>query len=74
MPELDYLAMMDDPDLNSAFAAQDAAEALIALGWPVQPADDDTDTWRIGYFVLTDEELIGLASRRGIRPAAETVQ
>lgn len=66
--------MMDDPDLNAAFAAQDAADALVALGWPVSSSEDDLDTWRIGCFVLTDDELIGLATRRGIWPAAETVQ
>lgn len=60
--------------IRDLLAAHDAAEALIALGWPVHPADDDTDTWRIGYFILTDDELIGLAARRGIRPPAETVQ
>lgn len=74
MPEPIYLAPMDDLDLNSAFAAQDAAEALNALGLSVQAAEDDSETWRIGYFVLTDNGLIGLASRRGIRPAAEIVQ
>jgi hypothetical protein len=73
MPEPTYLAMMDDSDLHSAFAAQDAAEALTALGWPVLPSDD-SETWRIGYFVLTDEELIELAARRGSRSAAERVQ
>lgn len=74
MPERIYLKAMDDPDLHSAFAAQDAAEALIALGWQVSPAEDDSETWRIGYFVLTDEELLSLAARRGIRPAADRVQ
>ena len=62
------------PTIGNLLIAHDAAEALIALGWPVTPADDDSDTWRIGYFVLTDEELIGLATRRGIQAAAETVQ
>lgn len=50
-------------------AAQDAAEALIALGWPVAPAGPDMDRWAIGDFELTDEELIGLAARRGIQSA-----
>jgi hypothetical protein len=62
------------PTIGDLLIAQDAAEALFALGWPVTPADDDSDTWRIGYFVLTDEELIGLATRRGIQAAAEAVQ
>ena len=65
---------MDDIDLSSAYAAHDAAEALVALGWPVRPAEDESETWRIGYIVLTDEELIGLATRRGIRPAVEWLQ
>ncbi len=56
---------MDDP---TTLAAQDAAEALIALGWPIRPYDDDMGHWRIGELIMTDEELIGLATRRGIRP------
>lgn len=65
---------MDTSDPDRTLAAQDAADALIVLGWPVLPADDDSDTWRLGYFVLTDDELIGLAARRGIQAAAERVQ
>lgn len=65
---------MDDLDLRSAYAEQDATEALVALGWPVRAAEDESETWRIGYIVLTDEELIGLAARRGIRPAVERLQ
>ena len=40
MPEVIYLAAMNDFNLNSAFAAQDAAQALNALGLPVQAAED----------------------------------
>lgn len=46
-----YLTRMDDPDLRTAIAAQDAADALTALGWPVLAAEDDSETWRIGFFV-----------------------
>jgi hypothetical protein len=60
--------------LREILEAQDAADALVVLGWPIQPSDDDSDTWRIGYFVLTDDELIGLVTRRGIQAAAERVQ
>lgn len=74
MLERTYLAMMDAPHLDSTLAAQDAATALIALGWPVSPSDDDPDTRRLGYFVMTGDELIDFALRWGIRPAAETVQ
>lgn len=65
---------MDASEFRTVIAAQDAAEALIALGWPVHSTGDNRDAWMIGDFVLTDEELIGLAVRRGIRPAGETVQ
>lgn len=65
---------MDDTALRTAFAAQDVAEALTALGWPVRPVGEDMEAWKIGDSVLTDEELIGLAARRGISPAPERVQ
>lgn len=74
MPERTYLAAMDNLDLSSAFAAQDAADALTGVGWLVRPADDDSDMRRLGYFVMTGDELIDFALRWGIRPAAETVQ
>ncbi len=57
-----------------ALAAQDAAEALIALGWPVLPHGPDIDLWQIGGLFFMDNELIGLATRRGIRSASERVQ
>ncbi|MGC5779842.1 hypothetical protein [Methylobacterium sp. NFXW15] len=60
--------------LTNAYVAQDAAEALIALGWPIQPHGDDMDRWRIGDLIMTDEELIGLAMRRGIQPVSEQLQ
>lgn len=62
---------MDHP---ADLIAQDAAEALIALGWPIRPHGDDMDRWRIGDLIMTDEDLIGLATRRGIRPANKRVQ
>lgn len=74
MPEPAYLAMMDDLDLHTAFAALDIAEALTALGWPVCPVGEDMEAWKIGDLVLTDEELINLAARQGIRLASERVQ
>lgn len=57
---------MDQP---AELIAQDAAEALIALGWPIRSHGDDMDRWRIGDLIMTDEDLIGLATRRGIRRA-----
>ncbi|WP_342163110.1 hypothetical protein [Methylobacterium sp. SD21] len=65
-----------DAELAPSYSldAQDAAEALIALGWPIQPHGHDMECWRIGELIMTDEELIGLATRRGIRPASEQVQ
>jgi hypothetical protein len=56
------------PTIGNPDAAQDEAEALIALGWLVVLAGPDMDRWAIGDFKLTDEEVIGLATRRGIRP------
>ena len=62
------------PSVSDLLAAHDAAEALNALGLSVQAAEDGSETWRIGYFMLTADEVIGLASRRGIRPAPKMVQ
>ncbi|MCJ2023020.1 hypothetical protein [Methylobacterium sp. J-067] len=62
--------MDQPPDL----IAQDAAEALIALGWPVEPYGPDVDRWQIGDLILTDADLMGLAARQGIRVALERVQ
>ena len=59
---------------TNAHVAQDAAEALIALGWPIQPQDDDMDRWRIGDLIMTDEELIGRhASRDPTRQRAASI-
>ncbi len=65
---------MDEAAITAALAAQDAAKALIALGWPIQPHGDDMDRWRIGDLVMTDEDLIGLATRRGVQPLGERLQ
>jgi len=62
---------MDQP---AELIAQDAAEALIALGWPIRPHGDDMDRWRIGDLIMTDKDLIGLATRRGIQPPGERLQ
>jgi hypothetical protein len=58
---------MDQP---ANLIAQDAAEALIALGWPVEPYGPDMDGWQIGDLILTDADLMGLAARQGVRVAA----
>ena len=55
-------------------AAQDAAEALIALGWPITPDGPGMERWRIGDLIWSDEELMGLAARQGVRPAVERLQ
>ena len=62
---------MDDP---TTLAAQEAAEALIALGWPVQPYGDDFEAWIIGDLVWTDEELQALALRQGISAIGSGLQ
>jgi hypothetical protein len=62
MPEPAYLAMMDDSNIRSAFAVQDAADALIALGWPVIPPTQSQPRWQIGNDLLTGTELLVFAS------------
>ena len=42
---------MDAPALAPPLAAQDAAEALIALGWPIMPHGDDMERWQIGDLI-----------------------
>jgi len=62
-----YLDSMDEPAILEALAAQDAAEALIALGWPITPYGDDLDHWQIGDLIWTDNELMVLALRQGVQ-------
>ena len=62
---------MDD---HASLAAQVAAEALIALGWPVQPFGEDMESWRIGDLILSDLDLMALAQREGVREPVERVQ
>lgn len=45
--------------------AQTAAEALVALGWPVEPTED-FEAWQIGCLIWTDEDLMKLALRQGV--------
>ena len=71
---LRYLLGMDEAAVALLLAAQDAAEALIALGWPITPDGPDMERWRIGDLVMTDEDLIGLAMRRGVRPLSDRLQ
>lgn len=52
-------------EVLNALAAQDATEA-VALGWPVVPAGPDMNWWELSNFKLINEELGGLATRRGI--------
>lgn len=65
---------MDDAVIQMALAAQDAAEALIALGWPILPHGPDMDRGQMGDLIWTDDELMGQASRQGYRPANGRVQ
>ncbi len=62
---------MNDAD---PLAAEDAAEALIALGVPVTPHGPDMDRWQIGDLIWTDEELMGLAARHGVQVLPEVGQ
>lgn len=65
---------MNAAAITTTLAAQDAAEALIALGWPITPDSPDMDRWQIGDLIWTDEELMGLAARHGVRPAPDRVE
>lgn len=65
---------MDKPTILTSLAVHDAAEALTTLGSRVRPVGEHMEVWEIGDSVRTDEELIGLAARRGIRLAAGKVQ
>lgn len=69
-----YLARMDEPALPAALAAQDAAIALIMLGFPVQPHGPDMHLWRIGCLIWTSDELLSFAARQGVKPAPERLQ
>lgn len=62
---------MDQP---ADLIAQDAAEALIALGWPVAPYGPDMDRWQVGDLIWTDDELMALATRQRVRPSVERPQ
>jgi hypothetical protein len=48
--------------LSQTLLAQDVADALIALGWLVEPAGDDMDMWLVGAMILTDDELLAFAA------------
>lgn len=56
-----------DAELSSSYplAAQDAAEALIALGWLIQPHGFDMESWQNVGIIRIDDELITLAARWG---------
>jgi len=69
-----YLRKMEDLELASALAAQDAADALIVLGLPVTPYGPDMGEWQIGAPISTDDELMQLAARVGIQPPFERLQ
>ena len=46
-----YLGRLDDPVTVEALAIQNAAEALIGLGWPVEPKGDDFEAWKLGDLI-----------------------
>jgi len=65
---------MNEQAAAEPLAAQDAAEALIALGWPVEPHAPNTAGWLVGGVFMTDGDLLALAVYNGIRPPHEYVQ
>lgn len=65
---------MDERAIAAILVAQDAAEALIALGFPVQPHGPDMDLWQVGCLIWTDDELMRLAARQGVVPVTWRLQ
>ncbi|MCJ2011809.1 hypothetical protein [Methylobacterium sp. J-076] len=65
---------MNELAAANAIAAKDAAEALIALGWPIHPNGPDMDGWLVGGAYMTDDDLLTLAVYNGVRPPHERVQ
>ena len=54
--------------ISNLWAAQGAAEALSALGWPVIPPTRSQPRWQIGDDLLTATELLVFASFVAIVP------
>lgn len=57
-------------DLHSTLAAQDAADALIKLGWVVLPPTRSRPQWQVFDELLTTTELLMMASFVVIFPQA----
>ena len=53
---------MDISDRGQTFAAQDAADALIALGWPATPPSWSQPRRQIGNDLMTATELLVFAA------------
>ena len=68
MSRLPSLRHLEEIGLLEALAALDAAEALIALGWPVTPPDHSQARWKIFDELLTTTELLVIASFVAICP------
>ncbi|MBE7158620.1 MAG: hypothetical protein INR62_09350 [Rhodospirillales bacterium] len=62
---------MDDLELRTTVAAQDAAAVLIALGWQVAPPTSFETRWLVGDELLTTTELLAIASFAVIFPRAK---
>ena len=59
---------MDEPiDVR----ARDAAEALLALGWPIVSLGSGKSGWQVGADTFTDEELLEFAAWAGVETSAE---
>lgn len=52
--------------MTDSLRAQQAAEALIALGYEVEPSGDDFEAWQLGDMLLSDEDLLAFAARKGV--------
>ncbi len=59
---------MNDPIVDRANVA---AEALLALGWPIVSLGPAEMGWRVGTDIFTNEELLEFAAWAGISTPEE---
>lgn len=69
-----YLTAMAPFDINTTLIAQDAAEALIALGWKVTRPTLNRPTWSINSEAVTVTELLVIAAFACIIPPHQSTE
>lgn len=60
--------------LPEVLAAQEAAEALVALGYKVIRHSCASDLWQVEGYILTETELVGFAVVQGVQAVSDQVQ